>query len=188
MEGPPPIPMATGTGTGAAAATAPAKSGNVLKIVLIVLAVIFVLGVSVVGGLIYMGKRMVESAIQTSDDGKSTKVETPFGKFESNQDPKAVMEKLGVEPYPGASPGADGTNSATIGQLEITNAQFQTSASIDEVIDFYRGKYPEAQLMDLGQSKMLSMGERERNQVVITVTHEDGETTNINIARTAKRE
>jgi hypothetical protein len=185
MEGPPPLP---GVGS-APAASASAKSGsNALKVVLIVLAVIFVLGISVVGGLVFMGKRMVDRAVHTSDDGKSTKVETPFGKFESSQDPKEVMEKLGIEAYPGATAVADGTNSATIGQLEVSNAQFQTSSSMDEVTEFYRGKYPDAQLVDMGESKMLSMGEREREQIVITISRSEGEPeTNIHISRTAKR-
>jgi hypothetical protein len=186
-EAPPPLTSATTAS--AAAAPAPAKSGGALKIVLIVLGVIFVLGITVVGGLIYMGKRMVDSAIQTTDDGKVTKVETPFGKFESSKDVKEVMEKIGVEVYPGATPVEDGTSSTAFGEVEITGAQFRTAATVDEVMEFYRGKYPDSQYVDLGSSKMLSMGDPEKSHVVINVSRDDGETeTGIQISKTAKRQ
>jgi Tfp pilus assembly major pilin PilA len=172
-------PPAVATSGGAAAAAAPAqqqKSGGALKVVLIVIAVIAVL---LVGGLAvagYMVKRAVTNAVQTDSSGNLTSVNIGGTKIETLKDSRLVAQRLGVEIFPGAE--ADDTNSSsmTIGGVTTTHAQFSTSASPDEVFEFYKGKYPNANVIDQPESKTLMEGTEDKELLTINVVPEDGKT------------
>jgi hypothetical protein len=182
---PPPLPSA-------AAAPAPAKSGGsgVLKIVLMVFGGLFLIAVLIVGAGVFFVKKQIDKAsdsVHTDSSGNVTSIDTPFGKIESNKDTEAVVKNLGIEVYPDATPIESGTSSATINNMQIMNAQFETSASMDEVLEFYRGKYPEANVMDTPENKMIMLGERDQSSAVITVMKDDESgRTHIHIAKTTK--
>lgn len=175
------VAPAASVGGGAAAAPAPqqqqqpAGSGSsFLKIALITVGVIIVL---VIGGITVAGfmiKKAVTSAVQT--DGKSTTVNIGGLKLETLKDSKLVAEKMGVDVYPGATPEDSGAGSITVGGVTTTNAMFKTTASMDEVFDFYKAKYPDANASDTPEAKMIMQGTQDKELLTINIREENGET------------
>jgi Tfp pilus assembly major pilin PilA len=171
----PPVAV-TGGAAAAAAPAQPAKSSNVLKIVLIVVAVIAVLAIGGMAVAGYMVKRAINNAVKTDSSGTVTSVNIGGTKIETLTDSRHVAEKIGVEIFPGAQAQNDGAGSFTIGAITTTHAQFSTSASPDEVFEFYKGKYPDATIFDQPESKMLTQGTEDRELLTINVAPEDGKT------------
>lgn len=177
------VAPAASVGGGAAAAPAPqqqpqpASSGsNFLKIALITVGVIIVL---VIGGITVAGfmiKKAVTNAVQVDASGKATSVNLGGLKVETLKDSKLVAEKMGVDVYPGATPQDEGAGSITIGGVTTTNAMFKTTASPDEVFDFYKAKYPDANVSDTPEAKMLMQGTQDKELLTIHVREENGET------------
>jgi hypothetical protein len=171
-------PIAT---TGAAAAVpAPAqqqqKSGGAMKVVLIVIAVIAVLAMGGATVGFFLLKRAVTNTIKTDSSGSVTSVNIGGTKIETLKDSRLVTQKLGVEIYPGAEADDSSTGSMTIGGVTTTHAQFSTTASVDEVFDFYKGKYPNASVADQPESKTLMQGSEDKELLTINVVPEDGKT------------
>ena len=94
-------PSATAATAPAAGAAPPKKGTSVVKIILTIVGVFFLLGVTVVGVLIYGAYRVAESVEQGAKEGR---VETPFGTVDTSKDPADAAKDIGVEIYPGATP------------------------------------------------------------------------------------
>jgi hypothetical protein len=186
---PPPIPA------GAEAAPAPAKSGgsNVLKIILLVLGGMFLIAVLVVGAGIFFVKSKIDHAkesikTETDSSGNVTSVETPFGKLEASKDAEKILKDLNIPLYPNAKQSEGGTSSMTINNTTISNVQLETSDTMDQVMEFYKGQYPSANIYESPESKMISMGEQDKHMLIITITrNETNDLTQIHIANTEKR-
>jgi hypothetical protein len=186
---PPPIPPGAAVGT----ATAPARSGggNALKIILMILGGMFLIAVLVVGAGVFFVKKKIDQAkdsIQTDSAGNVTSMDTPFGKLEASQDAEKILKDLDIPLYPNAKQAEGGTSSMTINNTTISNVQLESSDSMEQVMEFYKGLYPDANIMDTPESKMISLGEQDKRMLIITISkNEITGMTGIHIANTEKR-
>jgi hypothetical protein len=147
----------------------PPKSSNVVKTVLIVGAVAIGLLIAGLAVSAYIGLRIARHT-RVTQNGKSVRVESPFGTVETTQDPAQVARDLGVDVYPGAE--ALKTNSANVrvGGMHTTSAEFETNDSVDKVAAFYKAKFPNANIttQDGNQYTIVSMD----NNNILTINLE----------------
>lgn len=181
-------PVATAGGAAAAPAPQPAKSdgGGALKIILIVFGVIAVLGIGAVvtGGLFV--KKMVTDSVKTDSSGKVTSVNIGGTKIEALKDSRLVAQKLGVEVYPGAIANDQSASSMTIGGVTTTHAMFTSDASIDDVFNFYKEKYPDANVAENDNDKTLMQGSEDKELLTIAVRSGSEGKTLLHITRITK--
>ena len=121
------------------------KGSSALRIIL----VIVLLGVATIG---FVGYRIAKSA-KVSQKGDNMKLETPFGSMETSNDPQKVADELGIEIYPGAQVQKAGTASVTLGSLYSATAIFESNDSVVKVCDFYRSKFPGANVASSDQNQ-----------------------------------
>ncbi|MBZ5567986.1 MAG: hypothetical protein LAN64_09065 [Acidobacteriia bacterium] len=146
-----------GAGVAASAvASAPAQAApmvrqntgrNALSIVLIVLAVIVALGAVATVGTVFALKKMARR-VRVEAGSNSAVVTTPFGTITADE-PTAVAKQLGVEVYPGAR-GIKGSAAVGFGGMQVAAAKFESDATPEKIIEFYRRKYPQAALRVVG--------------------------------------
>jgi hypothetical protein len=148
---------------------APSKGGSsALKVILIIVGVIVLIGVL---GMVTCGiviHRAIKSA-HVSQKGDNVKVETPFGNMETSTDPDKTAGELGVEIYPGAQVQKTGTASVTFGSLHTVTANFESSDSVDKICDFYRQKFPSAQVASSDQTHCSIVSGDKGNSTTISV-------------------
>lgn len=168
-------------GAAAAPAMQPAtKSSNtVLKIVLVIVGIFVLFGVIAMAGMFYVGYKIKNSV---KVDGNTATLETPFGKLASTDDPVAVAKQLDVELYPGAK-STETSGVVTIGKMTTGAMTLQTSDSVQDVMNFYKAKYPNAQIITSGNSHSVLMAGDKNNLLTISVDGSTG-TTTIQISRT----
>jgi hypothetical protein len=148
----------------------PASKGgsSALKIILIVVGVFVLIGVL---GMVTCGiviHRAIKSA-HVSQKGDNMKVETPFGNMETSTDPDKTAQELGVEIYPGAEVQKAGTASVTFGSFHTVTAIFESNDSVDKICDFYRQKFPSAQVASSDQNRCSIISGDKGNSTTITV-------------------
>lgn len=143
-------------------------SSSALKIILIIVGVIVLLGILGVATIGFVGYRIAKSA-KVSHKGDNVKVETPFGSIEANNDPQKVADELGVEIYPGAQVQKNGTASATFASLHTVTAIFESNDSVDKVCDFYRSKFPGANVASSDQNQCSIVSGGPGNSTTISV-------------------
>jgi hypothetical protein len=161
-----PIPPAT--------AVPPAQSSSALKIILIVVAVIIGLGVLGMGTVAFMVHRVVSRSHMETKDG-NVKVDTPFGSVESTQDPNEAARNVGVDIYPGATVMKDGAANVTFGSMHTAAAEFESDDPVASVADFYKSKFPGANVMSSGDRYTIIAGEK-GNMTTITIEPQNGKT------------
>ena len=154
----------------------PSKGGSsALKIILIIVAVIVgvgLLGMVTCGIVIH---RIVKSA-HVTQKGDSVKVDTPFGSFSAN-DPDQTVKELGVDVYPGAQVQKAGTASVTFGSIHTVTANFESSDSVDKVCDFYKTKFPNANIRSSDQNQCSIVAGDQTNSTTVSVqSRGDGST------------
>jgi len=184
-------PMSTMPATGGASAAAaparaqaapqqPQKSGGALKVVLIIFGILVLLFVIGIAGIVGFGYYVAKQARvhQTSDGG--TKIETPFGNIEA-EDPAKTAEKMGIDVYPGAESVKNGAGSVSFGEFSAGSAQFETTDSVEQVVDFYKQQYPKAIHTESNGNHSFSVNSKDK-VVVISLTPQ-GSKTAINLAQ-----
>lgn len=175
--------QAVSTGGAAAAPAmqaAPAKGNNtVLKVVLVIVGIFVLFGILAVAGMFYVGYK-VKNSVKV--DGNTATIDTPWGKVASTNDPEAVAKQLNVDLYPGAK-ATDTSGVVTLGNITTGAMTLETSDSVDAVMNFYKAKYPKAQVMSSGDSHSVLMVGDKDNLLTITVDGSGG-TTTIQISRT----
>jgi len=163
--------------TGVPAATAqpiapappPSKgSSSTLKIVLIIVGVIVLIGFLGVATIGIIGYRIAKNS-HVNQKGDNVKVETPFGSMETSTDPDKTAEELGIDIYPGAQVQKAGTASVTFGSIHTVTANFESSDSVDRVCDFYKQKFPSAQVASSDQARCSIISGDKGNSTTITV-------------------
>ncbi len=156
--------------------SAPATStqgSGALKIILIVVAVIFVLGVLGIGTLVFVVRRVAQHSHVQNKDG-NVRVETPFGTVQSTNNPDEAARNLGVDPYPGAR--ILKGNTATIGGMHTVEAEFESDDSAEKVMAFYSAKFPNARVSTKDQDHYAIVSNDNNNLVTIKIEPEDGKT------------
>jgi flagellar basal body-associated protein FliL len=158
---PPPAPATSSQGSGA------------LKIILIVVAVIFVLGVLGIGTLVFVVRRVAQHSHVRNKDG-NVRVETPFGTVQSTNNPDEASRSLGVDLYPGAR--VLKGNTAAIGGMHTVEAEFESDDSAEKVMAFYSAKFPNARVSTKDQDHYAIVSNDNHNLVTIKIEPEDGKT------------
>jgi flagellar basal body-associated protein FliL len=162
----PPGPAASPQGSGA------------LKIILIVVAVIFVLGILGIGTLTFVVRRVAHQHRIDNNNG-NVRVETPFGTVQSSNNPDEASRNLGVDPYPGARILAG--NTATVGGMHTVEAEMESDDSADKVMAFYTSKLPSANVTTKDKNHYTIVSTDKKNLVTINIVPE-GNKTHITLA------
>jgi len=165
-------------------AAAPTGGSSALKIILIVVAVIVGIGILGLATVGFIGYRIAKSAHVTTQ-GNRVKVDSPLGSFSAN-DPEQTVKELGVEVYPGAQVQKEGTATATFGSIHTVAANFETSDPLDKVCDFYKSKFPGANVTSSQENHCSIVSGSSDNSVTINIEASGG-TTKINIASISKK-
>lgn len=169
-----------------APAPPPSKGGSsALKVILVIVGVIVLIGIL---GMVTCGiviHRAMKSA-RYSQKGDNVKVETPFGNMETSTDPDKTAKELGVEIYPGAQVQKAGTASVTFGSLHTVTANFESSDSVDKICDFYRQKFPSAQVASSDQTHCSIVSGDKGNSTTVTV-QSSGDGSRFSIVTMAKK-
>jgi hypothetical protein len=160
-------------------------SSSALKVVLIIVGVIVLIGVLGVVTIGVVGYRIAKSA-RVSQKGDNVKVETPFGSVETSNDPQKVADELGVEIYPGAQVQKAGTAAVTFGSLHTVTAIFESSDSVDKICDFYRTKFPNANVQSSDQTHCTIVSGGQANSTTVTVDS-SGDGSRLTIVRLTKK-
>jgi len=152
---------------------------NALRIVLIVVAAVFALGICATIGTIVVLKK-VAHRVRVDSGPNSTVVTTPFGTVTAD-DPAAVAKQLGVEVYPGAR-GIKGAGQAVgFGNMHIAAAKFESDDAPDKIIGFYQRRYPKATIRVVGSDNSMVVS---TNQGMISIkVHSRGDGSLLEIAR-----
>ena len=165
----------------------PASKGgsSALKVILVIVGIIVLIGVL---GMVTCGiviHRAFKSA-RVSQKGDNVKVETPFGNMETSTDPDKTAQELGVEIYPGAQVQKAGTASVTFGSLHTVTANFESSDSVDKICDFYKQKFPSAQVASSDQTHCSIVSGDKGNSTTVTV-QSSGDGSRFTIVTMAKK-
>ena len=147
----------------------PPSSGNtVLKIVLIVIGVFVVLGVLVAGVIGFVGYRVAKSAHQNADG--SVSFSTPNGTITTGKSANISAADLGTEPYPGATSSVGSMNMKTSSGSMVT-AVYTSPDPADKIVAFYKEKLgDEASVVQTAHGATLTAGEKNKNQITVSVT------------------
>jgi hypothetical protein len=149
----------------------PTTSGNtVLKIVLIVVGVFVLLGV-VVAGVIGVGVYKIAKSARKDRNG-NVSISTPGGTITTGQSANVSAADLGVDLYPGATTGEGSMNMQTANGSVVT-AVYLSSDPSDKIVAFYKEKLgDQASIVQTRNGTVLSAGEKNKDNVVITITPE----------------
>ena len=149
----------------------PMTSGNtVLKIVLIVIAVFVLLGV-VVAGVIGVSVYKIAKGAHKDGNG-NVSISTPGGTITTGQSANVSAADLGIDLYPGATTSEGSMNMKTPNGSMVT-AVYLSPDPADKIVTFYKEKLgDQASIVQTSNGTVLSAGEKDRNNVVITITPE----------------
>lgn len=173
------VPPATSSAPAAASA-----GSSATKVILIVVAVVVVFGILGVATLAIIGVHIAKRS-HFSQDGDRVKVETPFGSVDTSKDPQQIAKDLGVEVYPGAQPEANGSASATFGNVHTAAASFTSTDSVEKVCDFYRSRFPNATSSTSSQNHCSIVSGGQGNIVTVSV-ESSGDSTKFQISTVNK--
>jgi len=162
----------------AAPAPAPAvqpQSSNALKIILIIVAVFVGLGILGVGTAAFIGWRIAHHTRITNKDG-NVRVESPFGTVESSNNADDAARNLGVDIYPGATMRKGNAANITIAGMHTVSAEFETTDSAEKVADFYKSKFPDANMTMADQGRTTIVSNDKKNLITINIEPSDDKT------------
>ncbi|MGH9501337.1 MAG: zinc ribbon domain-containing protein [Terriglobales bacterium] len=171
---------ATPVFTGAPSGTTQ-KNGSALKIILIVIAVIVVLGIMGIAAVSFIGYRIAQHSRVRNENGH-VRVETPFGTMNTSTDPGEAARNLNIDPYPGAEVVKGTTSNMTMGNMHTATADFETSDAPSAVADFYKSKFPQANVVSSAGDHYTIISTQNKNMLSINIEPKDGKT-RIHIAR-----
>jgi hypothetical protein len=148
----------------------------------------------IVGGIVLIGilgmvtcgivlHRVVKNA-KVSQNGDNVKVESPFGSM--NTDPEQTVKDLGVDVYPGAQVQKAGTAAVSFGPIHTVTGTFDSSDSPQKVCDFYRAKFPNANVSSSDQNQCTIVSGGAGNTTTVTVQSSD-DGSRITIAKVTKK-
>ena len=146
----------------------PSTGGSsALKIILIVIAIIVGLGILSVGAFSFFVYRVAKNA-HVTQKGDNVKIETPFGNISAN-DPDQAIKELGVDVYPGAQVQKQGTAAVTLFGVHSVTANFESGDSVDKVCEFYKAKFPNANIKSSDQNQCNIVAGEQGNSTTVSV-------------------
>lgn len=163
----------------------PAKSTSTAKIIFIVAAIVVGLGILGIASALFIGLR-IASHTHVRNDGNRQRVETPFGTFETSKNAEDALKNLGIELYPGARTIDSNSASTTIGGMKTVSADFETNDPAGKVFDFYKNKFPNANVTQSSQDHYTIVSTDKKNVLTINIDGGGG-TTHFQIASVTGR-
>ena len=163
----------------------PAKGGGALKIILIVVGVFVAIGV-LAACVVGYGVYRVSKAVHVDKNGSAMTIDTPNGSISAGSDTSIGAAELGVDIYPGAAHAPGSLNFKGPDGASAT-ANFTTSDSVSQVVDFYKDKLgANSTTMETSGGTILTSGSSNpNNSLMVTVTSE-GDKTKFSILHTSK--
>jgi len=162
----------------------PSKGGSsALKIVLVIVGSIVLIGVL---GMVTCGiviHRAIKNA-KVTQNGDKVKIDSPFGSMDT--DPEQTVKDLDVDIYPGAQVQKAGTASMSFGPIRTVTGIFDSSDPVGKVCDFYRAKFPNANVSSSDQNQCSIISGGPGNSTTVTV-QSSGDGSKITIARVSKK-
>lgn len=164
---------------GAAAASpvpVPARASsqsNTLKIVLIVVAAVVVLGALAIGTLTVIGLHIARRT-HVTQNGENVRVQGPFGTITT--DVSDVSGQLGVDLYPGARMLKNNAANVQIAGVHTVAADFESDDPANKVADFYKSKFPNANVNVANQDHYTIISADNKNLVTINIETQGGKT------------
>jgi hypothetical protein len=151
----------------------PATSGNtVLKIVLIVVGVFVVFGVLVAGVIGFSVYKVAKGAHKDSNGNVS--ISTPSGTITTGSSANITEADLGTALYPGAISSGQGSMNMKTPNGSMVTAVYTSTDPADKIVAFYKDKLgDQASIVQNSNGTVLSAGEKDKDNVVITVTPEN---------------
>lgn len=149
--------------------TVPAGSrGGAGKVILIILAIVFVL-VLIVGGTIGYFAWRVSKAFHADKNGQVS-INTGNGIYTANAEKTYTADELGIDIYPGAT-SAKGSFSVSTGKGSMITATFVTSDGPEAVTQYYKNKtgLGEQSTMDTDNGSVISFNKNPKDVVMVTV-------------------
>jgi len=153
----------------------PTTSGTtVLKIVLIIIGAMVLIGVIIASAIGIGVYKMAKSGHKDSSGNVS--ITTPGGTITAGQNNNVSAADLGVDLYPAVTTGQGSMNMKTPEGSMIT-AVYLSSDPPDKIVAFYKERLGEsASVVQTSNGTVLSAGEKDRDNIVITITPQDNST------------
>jgi hypothetical protein len=146
-----------------------------LQPVLIVVAAVVVVGALTIAGLTWFGLHVARRTHVENRDG-NVRVESPFGTVESTTDPSSISRDLGVDLYPNAHLLKGNAANVSIAGMHTVAAEFETDDPLEKVADFYRSKFPNANVTSSGKDQCSIVSTEKENLVTINIEAQGGKT------------
>ena len=154
-------------------AAAPAPQGsNVVKIILIVVAIFVGLGILGAGAFSFMVWRVAHAFhVSGNSNGGNVTLSTPGGTIDVNGSQSYSADELGTDVYPGATQGKGGMK-MDLPTGKVVTAVYVTSDSKDQVTAFYKGKFgSESSTFDAPTGTVMTMNKSPQDSVMVTITN-----------------
>ena len=151
----------------------PAQSSGTLKVFLIIVAAVIVLGAIAIGTLTYVGLRIARHT-HVTQNGENTRVQTPFGSVTTN--PTDVSAQLKTYTYPGARMLNDNAANVQMAGVRTIAAEFETDDAAGKVADFYKAKFPNANVNVSNHDHYTIISSDSKNLITINIEPRDGKT------------
>lgn len=155
------------------ASASSAQSSNTLKVVLIVIAAVILLGVIAIGTMTFIGLRIARHT-HVTQNGNSVSVQGPFGTVIANSGD--VSRNLGVDIYPGARMLKSNAANVQVAGVNTVAAQFETDDPASKVADFYKAKFPDANVNVSNQDHYTIISTNQKNLITINIEPQGGKT------------
>ena len=147
-----------------------AARNAVLKIVLLVIAAIVLIG-AIIAGVIGIGVYKIAKSAHKDSSG-NVSISTPAGTITAGQNNNVSSADLGVDLYPAVITGEGSMNMKTPEGSMIT-AVYLSSDPPEKIVAFYKERLGDkASVVRTSNGTVLSAGEKDRDNIVITVTPE----------------
>ena len=162
-----------------AVAAPPPQSNNVVKIILIVVAIFVGLGILGAGAFGFMVWRVAHaihtSGYSTNSDGGNVTVNTPGGSIKVNNSQSYSADDLGTDIYPGATQGKGGMQ-MDLPTGKMVTAVYVTSDSKDQVTAFYKSKFgSDGSTFDAPTGTVMTVNKTPQDSVMVTITSNSSE-------------
>ena len=171
------------------AAPLPAKSsGGALKVILIIVAIVFGIGILTAGALGFRAWRVSKSIAANNKSDNALFSIPGLGSISTGSDATADPTQLGAPVYPGAVQ-EKGAVSVGTSAAAVAEAHFTTGDPMSQVVDFYTSNMPGAMLASTGSGTVINAGPSATDRVTVTISPGSGSNagkTAIVIVRTTK--
>jgi len=181
---PAPALSATSTSLGVPSAASD-QSNSALKIVLSVVGVLVLLFILGTTAVLFVGWRIAKQ-VHVQKNGDNARVTSPFGSVESTNDADEIARELGTDSYPGSTIEKGNASSTNIAGMHIVAAQFETDDPPSKVAEFYKRKFPSANVSVANEDHYTIVSSANQNLITINI-EPDGDKTRIHIASVSGR-